>query len=189
MRRPQIIRADAGVPRAAPQAVLCTINTLVGHNDFVCDGTDCAPRKAIQAANNTATKDTLDGSEKGTINLLSILPDISGSVAIERPGAGSQTMTNSTMPRIAHREARMSAAFTIPAVLIWSARPTTARGSPLQPTSGGQSPRRDRTADRRVTARVDNSARRGAASRQILPTRDNPHHHRPQHGQQFLLLP
>jgi CSLREA domain-containing protein len=78
--------------KTVPQGFLLTVTTLEDHNDFSCDGTDCTLREAIQAANNFPTEDTIDFAVTGTINLVSALPDISDSVAIEGPGSASLTV-------------------------------------------------------------------------------------------------
>lgn len=81
---PQMLSAHCHSRAATsrPVGFLFTVTTTDDHNDFVCDGTDCTFREAIQAANNVSTDDMIDLSVTGTINLMSALPDISDRVTI-----------------------------------------------------------------------------------------------------------
>jgi CSLREA domain-containing protein len=67
---------------------LFTVNSTADTDDGVCDATNCTLREAINAAGND---DLINFSSlfntPPTINLLSVLPDITKSVTIQGPGA------------------------------------------------------------------------------------------------------
>jgi CSLREA domain-containing protein len=89
---PQLFGAHVGAAPRSPQGFLFTVTTTDDHNDFICDGTDCTLREAIQAANNAPTEDTIDFSVTGVITLMSALPDISSGVMIDGPGSDMLTV-------------------------------------------------------------------------------------------------
>jgi len=84
---PQIFAGHIGAATRRPQGVVFTVNTTNDHDDGTCNGADCTLREAIQAANSAATEDKIGINVTGTIDLLSVLPDITDSVTIEGPGA------------------------------------------------------------------------------------------------------
>lgn len=90
---PQMFAAYSGAATGPPQGAGFTVNTNDDHDDGTCNGADCTLREAIQAANNAPTEDTINFSVTGTINLSSVLPDITDSVEIEGPGAESLTVS------------------------------------------------------------------------------------------------
>ena len=95
---PQMFSIHAGAAPNPPAGILFFVNTLDDHDDGACNGTDCTLREAIRTANsNPGDDDGIEFSVTGTINLTSALPDITGGVSIEGPGASLLTVQrNST---------------------------------------------------------------------------------------------
>jgi CSLREA domain-containing protein len=66
-----------------------TVTTTSDHNDGTCSAADCTLREAINAANAQPAADTIGFAPAvvGTINLNSVLPDLSTNIEIAGPGA------------------------------------------------------------------------------------------------------
>jgi CSLREA domain-containing protein len=65
------------------------VTTLIDHDDGTCDASDCTLREAINGANTHSGKDFIKFAAglTGTIQLASVLPNISTSMEIQGPGA------------------------------------------------------------------------------------------------------
>jgi CSLREA domain-containing protein len=85
---PQLLSTHA--VRAA--GILFFVTTVDDHDDGACNA-DCTLREAIKAANaNPGDDDGIEFTVTGTINLTSVLPDITGGVSIDGPDANMLTV-------------------------------------------------------------------------------------------------
>ena len=82
----------------AASAMTYTVNSLADTDDGFCDTSpDCTLREAINAANANSGADTIDATGvTGTIDLTGALPDITGDVTINGPGANLLTVRRDT---------------------------------------------------------------------------------------------
>src|SRR5882724_1918004 len=89
---PQVFSAHARRVPDPGAGILFFVSTVDDHDDGVCNA-DCTLREAIRAANsNPGDDDGIEFTVTGTINLTSALPDITGGVSIQGPGANLLTV-------------------------------------------------------------------------------------------------
>jgi CSLREA domain-containing protein len=89
---PQVFSAHARRVPDPGAGILFFVSTVDDHDDGVCNA-DCTLREAIRAANsNPGDDDGIEFTVTGTINLTSALPDITGGVSIDGPGANLLTV-------------------------------------------------------------------------------------------------
>jgi CSLREA domain-containing protein len=86
---------SALIVSAAPPSAY-RVNSNADTDDGSCDALNCTLREAINAANANPDPDLITFSISGTVNLLSMLPAISGSVEVNGPGASQLTVRRSS---------------------------------------------------------------------------------------------